>query len=780
MSATEAEYIVAPEATMEAVWIRKFISGLGIVPTIKELIKMFCDNSAALLIANEPGVQRGARHYHKRYHYVRECIKLGEINLLKVHTDENLVDHLRKLYQKESLLNMLGAWDFRDLPLDLGWLLCGIRFIHTRIFKTVFTLIAKSWNPIREWRLRMKLILSRNFPHSPPKRASLNDVPLGGYKFTWTNKWGSKMSKIDRFLVSDMFYETFPTTSGVILQKGIPNHRPILMKEMNDGIVDANSLISFKKKLQNLKGVIRLWAALQRATSSSIKKEHLLRLSSIDIKIDQGLVSDMDLCDRREDEIKRAVWDCGGDRAPSPDGFTFKFFTTFWDLIEPDVCRFVLDFFSTGAFPKGYNSSFIALIPKVSNATLVTDLRPISLIGCQYKIIGKLLLNRLSCVIDSCISPEQSAFIKNHNILDGPLILSEMMAWHRKNKKQLMVFKVDFKKAFDSLKWDYLDLVMVKFGFGCKWRAWIKGCLRDARSSVLVNGFPSKEFKIFRGLRQGDPLSPFLFILAMEGLHAIIFKAANLGIFKCTSLGTNNLCILHLMYADDVIFMGECKKMGGLGIGSIFALIVRLLFKWVWRFFCNPPYLWIKVIKEFYRPHGGIYSDNLHYSSQSPWAGILSSIKAIKAKGIDLLSLCVRKLGNRAFIQFWNDVWLGDTTLKLLFPRVFFSKPTDYVPLQTVWVLLIGLWFLEGLLGGAHKCLSYMACVPSLLMWIFQIMGTHGLGLPLLVKVFLLLRYVLIWIFAFLILPHRPLVGTGLCQLKSCFLMEDGVKQASY
>ncbi|GKC42015.1 retrotransposon protein, putative, ty1-copia subclass [Tanacetum coccineum] len=86
MSATEAEYIATSEAAMEVVWIRKFISGLGIVPTINEPINMFCDNSTALLIANEPGVQKGARHYHRRYHYVHECIELGEINLLKVHT----------------------------------------------------------------------------------------------------------------------------------------------------------------------------------------------------------------------------------------------------------------------------------------------------------------------------------------------------------------------------------------------------------------------------------------------------------------------------------------------------------------------------------------------------------------------------------------------------------------------------------------------------------------------------------------------------------------------
>ncbi|GJT78793.1 retrotransposon protein, putative, ty1-copia subclass [Tanacetum coccineum] len=98
MSATKAEYIAALEAAMKAVWIRKFISGLGIVPTINEPIGMFCDNSAALYFANEPGVQKGTRHYHRRYYYVRECIALGEIRFFKVHTDDNLSDPFTKLY----------------------------------------------------------------------------------------------------------------------------------------------------------------------------------------------------------------------------------------------------------------------------------------------------------------------------------------------------------------------------------------------------------------------------------------------------------------------------------------------------------------------------------------------------------------------------------------------------------------------------------------------------------------------------------------------------------
>ncbi|GJV55356.1 retrotransposon protein, putative, ty1-copia subclass [Tanacetum coccineum] len=103
MSATKAEYIAASEATMEAVSIRKFISGLGIVPTINKPIRMFCDNSAALHFANEPGVQKGTRHYHRRYHYVHESIALGEIRFLKVHTDDNLANPFMKALSKGNL-----------------------------------------------------------------------------------------------------------------------------------------------------------------------------------------------------------------------------------------------------------------------------------------------------------------------------------------------------------------------------------------------------------------------------------------------------------------------------------------------------------------------------------------------------------------------------------------------------------------------------------------------------------------------------------------------------
>ncbi|GJW74858.1 RNA-directed DNA polymerase, eukaryota, reverse transcriptase zinc-binding domain protein [Tanacetum coccineum] len=192
------------------------------------------------------------------------------------------------------------------------------------------------------------------------------------------------------------------------------------------------------------------------------------------------------------EEIKEAVWDCGSSKAPGPDGYSFAFVKKYWGTIQKDLYDFVNLFFATCVMPNGANSSFFTLIPKVNNPTLITDFRPISLIGIHYKIIAKILANRLSKVIDKIVSKEQSAFIAGRQILDGPVILSEIID-------------------------------------------------------------PTSEFSIKRGLRQGDPLSPFLFILVMEGLYNTFEKAMGNGMITGVNINNSTINVSHLFYADDVI-----------------------------------------------------------------------------------------------------------------------------------------------------------------------------------------------------------------------------------
>ncbi|GJU47294.1 RNA-directed DNA polymerase, eukaryota, reverse transcriptase zinc-binding domain protein [Tanacetum coccineum] len=224
--------------------------------------------------------------------------------------------------------------------------------------------------------------------------------------------------------------------------------------------------------------------------------------------------------------------------------------------IKHDVYMAVNHFFIHGEIPPGCNSSFIALIPKVPDANLVKDFRPISLIGSIYKIIAKILSNRLVNVLGDIVNEVQSAFIAERQMLDGPFILNEILQWCTKKKKKTLIFKVDFEKAFDSIRWDFLDDVLKEFGFRCKWRNWIQSCLTSSKGSILVNGCPTNEFQFYKGLKQGDPLSPFLFILVMESLHLSFQRIVNAGMFKGIVLD-QSLCLSHMFYADDAIFLGE-------------------------------------------------------------------------------------------------------------------------------------------------------------------------------------------------------------------------------
>jgi hypothetical protein len=258
-----------------------------------------------------------------------------------------------------------------------------------------------------------------------------------------------------------------------------------------------------------------------------------------------------------EDEVRMAVWECDSSKSPGPDGVNFGFVKEFWDEVKDDFIRVMREFHSYGRMVKGANSSFIVLIPKKKNPVKIADFRPISLIGCIYKVIAKVLANRLKKVMGKLISESQSAFLSGRQILDGILIANEIVDEARRKKKEVLMFKVDFEKAYDSVDWRFLDFVMEKMGFHDKWRRWILECLKSASISVLVNGSPTKEFGMGRGLRQGDPLSPFLFIIAAEGFNLLMKRAVDLGRFSGYKFDEGDECFSHLQYADDTLIIGR-------------------------------------------------------------------------------------------------------------------------------------------------------------------------------------------------------------------------------
>jgi hypothetical protein len=257
------------------------------------------------------------------------------------------------------------------------------------------------------------------------------------------------------------------------------------------------------------------------------------------------------------EEITEAVRECDGAKSPGPDGFNFAFINEFWDLLKGDVHIMFDQFHGNSRLPKGMFSFFLTLIPKVSSPQSLGDFRPISLLGCLYKLVAKVLTARLSKVIGVLIPNTQSAFIKGRQLVDGVVVVNEVIDFAKKLKKECLIFKVDFEKAYDSVDWGFLDYMLRRFGFGDKWCAWMKACVCSGNMSVLVNGCPTEEISIKRGLKQGDPLAPFLFLIVAEGLGGLMRMAVDRDRFKPFLVGRDGLPVSILQYADDTLCIGE-------------------------------------------------------------------------------------------------------------------------------------------------------------------------------------------------------------------------------
>ncbi|XP_071687322.1 uncharacterized protein [Rutidosis leptorrhynchoides] len=377
--------------------------------------------------------------------------------------------------------------------------------------------------------------------------SGLHEVPLGGMRYTWRNKPGNKLSKLDRFFISNNVLVGVDDIKGVVLPRGFSDHSPIFLFQDNFDYGPTDPNLNIVAKLRLLKVIIKDWIHTSRTSECLRLKEVTNLINDLDINIDSGNADEATVVTRNnlfkekvdlsklnaldmlqksrikwdvegdenskffhcslkikrgqqqiqglmidgnwvavaefnevrphyilsnaeasflerefeDDEIKRAVWDCGCSKAPGPDGFSFRFIKHFWDILQHDICRDIRKFFANFSMPNGANSAFFSLIPKC---------------------------------------------------------------------------------------------------FGDTWCRWIMGCLNSARTSVLVNGSPTREFSIERGLRQGDPLSPFLFLIVMEGLHLTFQRAMEINFIRGVSVGANRIHLSHFLYADDDIILSRWSR----------------------------------------------------------------------------------------------------------------------------------------------------------------------------------------------------------------------------
>lgn len=261
-----------------------------------------------------------------------------------------------------------------------------------------------------------------------------------------------------------------------------------------------------------------------------------------------------------EEEVHAVIQDIASDKAPSPDGFTGIFFKKSWQTIKSDLMAAVEYFYNLqGQHLTHLNSAHIILIPKMPDAKRVTDFRPISLTHSIAKIFSKLLAARLGPELNNMVSRAQSAFIKRRSIQDNFLYTQNLIKALHRAKQPGLFLKLDIAKAFDTVRWDYLMEVLEQFGFGNRWRGWVSAILSSSSTSVLLNGSRGKWFKHYTGLREGDPLSPMLFILAMEPLQRLLDLATRDDLLS--PVNNRAAKMRTSLYADDAaIFLNPIKE----------------------------------------------------------------------------------------------------------------------------------------------------------------------------------------------------------------------------
>lgn len=250
------------------------------------------------------------------------------------------------------------------------------------------------------------------------------------------------------------------------------------------------------------------------------------------------------------EKISSTLFKINPNKSPGPDGLTSGFFKAAWPIVGVDVVSGISTFFRTGHLPPASNSTILSLVPKHSGVSAIGDYRPISF--CNT-LISKLLVKRLKPLLPKMILPNQTAFVQGRLLVENTILASEIVhGYHRDKGPSRITLKIDIAKAFDDVNWRFIFNCLSGMSLPQKFIQWVHACISTPSFMIGFNGTVQGFFKSNRGLRQRDPLSPYLFVIAMNCLSLMLDKAAEEGKF-----GYHHACkgtkLKHLCFADDLL-----------------------------------------------------------------------------------------------------------------------------------------------------------------------------------------------------------------------------------
>uniref|UniRef100_A0A803PKP8 Reverse transcriptase domain-containing protein n=1 Tax=Cannabis sativa TaxID=3483 RepID=A0A803PKP8_CANSA len=253
------------------------------------------------------------------------------------------------------------------------------------------------------------------------------------------------------------------------------------------------------------------------------------------------------------DEEKAVVFQMHPDKSPGPDGMNPAFYQKYWHIVGGDVIHTVRNFFRDEAMQPGLNKTNVVLIPKKKCPDKMTELKPISLCNVLAKVITKVLANRMKGLLNDVISVNQSAFIPGRLITDNIMVSFEILHYlkrKQRGKDGFMALKLDMSKAYDRVEWSYICAMLSKMGFDEKWVRIISSCLSSVEYTVVSGSHEVGPIVPSRGLRQGDPISPYLFLVCAEGFSALIRKYEERRWIHGCKVANRAPVVSHMLFAD--------------------------------------------------------------------------------------------------------------------------------------------------------------------------------------------------------------------------------------